>query len=339
MAAINDQGKNAPENTMFWRELKTMLNPHFDQNRIIWSDDYSGQYEPPVYNEQFDLQWKIALEGDQEYYNNPGTSVDDGYIEDRVYEWTGKHPTNGTGFHDGTMGSRVLDNPLDPDHIKGKKCIDIGCGMGRWTRTMQYLGAKDILSVDVSESALKSTARFNPNILEANIMELPKEHPELKEQFDFGNLWGVAMCTHDPQKAFKSAAFTIKPGGALYLMVYAPDGIHNTRLTNARRKKFNDLNTVEERLALVDTVHARKWDWDYPLIDNILNVTRNLRRLPKGSKIGFLDMLEPFYNWTIPLDVIEGWMKDNGFGRMIVLNEGEKGKMRCAHHVLGIKDT
>lgn len=237
------------------------------------------------------------------------------------------------------MGSRVLDNPVDPKLIKGKKCIDIGCGMGRWTRTMQSLGAKEVLSVDVSESALKSTSRFNPNTLEANIMELPNEHKELKEQFDFGNLWGVAMCTHDPKKAFESAAFTIKPGGALYLMVYAPEGIHNTSLANAQRKKFNSLNTVDEKLAFVDEAHARKWDWSYPLRDNVMNVTRNMRHLPKGSKIGFLDMLEPFYNWTIPLDVIETWMKNNNFSRMIVLNEGETGKARCAHHILGIKDT
>jgi fructose-1-phosphate kinase PfkB-like protein len=66
--------------------------------------------------------------------------------------------------------------------------------MGRWTRTMQSLGAKTALSVDVSESALRSTTRFNPNTLKANVMELPSEHLELEGKFDFGNFWGVAMC-------------------------------------------------------------------------------------------------------------------------------------------------
>jgi SAM-dependent methyltransferase len=317
--------------------LSAMRNPHFDEDRLVWRDEYSGQYDPPAYDEQFDLQWKIALEGNAEYYANPGASVDDSYIEDRVYEWTGKHPTREKGFYDASMGIRVLDNPIDPALINGKQCIDIGCGMGRWTRTLQRLGAKEVLSVDISESALKSTVRFNKNILRANIMNLPKEHPELKEKFDFGNFWGVAMCTHDPKMAFESAAFTIKPGGALYLMVYATEGIHNTKLCNIQRRKFYHLKSVEERLAYVDAAYDRKWDWDYPLIDNILNVTRNLCRLPKGSKVGFLDMLEPFYNWTIPLNVIEGWIKSNGFSRMVVLNEGEKGRMRCAHHVLCIK--
>lgn len=314
-----------------------MRNPHFDENRIIWSNEYAAQYEPPVYDEQFELQWKLALEGNEEYYMNPGTSVDDKYIEDRVYEWTGKHPANRKSFYDDSMNVRVMDKPIDPALIAGKECIDVGCGMGRWTRTMQSLGAKSVLSVDVSESALRSTTRFNPNTMKANVMELASEHPELEGKFDFGNFWGVAMCTHDPKKAFESAAFTIRRGGALYLMVYAPEGIHNTRLTNVQRRKFHQLANVEERLAFVDAAHARGWDSDYSLIDNILNITRNLRGLPKGSKIGFLDMLEPYYNWVIPLDVIDEWMTSNGFSRWTVLNENETGKERCAHHILGIK--
>lgn len=312
-----------------------MINPHFDQNRIIWKDEYSGLYEPPAYDQQFDLQWKIALEGNKEYFENPGTSTDDKYIEDRVFEWTGEHPTR-AGYYDPSMGSRVLDKPLDKKLIKDKKCIDVGCGMGRWTRTMQYLGAYEVLSIDISENAIKSTSRFNSNTLRTNIMELPVNHPELEGQFDFVNFWGVAMCTHDPKKAFESAAFTVKPGGAMYLMVYAPEGIHGTRLTNAQRKKFHSLQSVEERLKFVDKVWSREWDSSYPLIDNILNVTRNIRGLPQGSKMAYLDLLEPFYNWVIPLEVIEGWMNNNGF-EFQVLNGGEKGKLRAAHHILGIK--
>jgi SAM-dependent methyltransferase len=312
-----------------------MLNPHFDQNRIVWRDEYSGQYKPRAYDQEFELQWKIALGGSKEYFDNPGTSTDDKYIQDRVYEWTGKHPTSGNGFYDPTVGSRVLDNPIDPALIKGKKCIDIGCGMGRWTRAMQMIGAREVLSLDMSESALKSTSQFNPKIMKANILRLPEEHPELGGQFDFANLWGVAMCTHDPQKAVASAAFTVKPGGSFYLMVYAPEGPHNLRITNIVRQKFHALKSVKQKLAFVDKVYSRQWDWDYPLIDNGKNVARNILGRHKGNRLGILDMLEPFYNWVIPLDVVEGWMKQNGFSQMTVLNPHDKRK--CAHHVLGTK--
>ena len=313
-----------------------MKNPHFDENRLVWDDSYGGQYAPPVYAEQFDLQWKLALAGDPDYYNHPGASVEDRYIDDRVYEWTGVHPSGNNRYNDPSMGSRVLDRPLDPALIRGKHCVDIGCGMGRWTRTMQRIGATSVTSIDISDSALKSVSRFNDKIIRADITALPQNHPELTGQFDFGNLWGVAMCTHDPRAAFLSAASLIKPGGALFIMVYHPDSIHNSAFANAMRRKFHGLKTVEERLALVDAVTDRRWDNDFPLFDNLKNVARGVLGRPKGSKIGWLDLLEPFYNWTIPADVIRGWYHDAGFrGDIVFCNEHEPHK--AAHHVLGIK--
>jgi hypothetical protein len=46
-------------------------------------------------------------------------------------------------------------------------------------------------------------------------------------------------------------------------------------------------------------------------------------------------MLQPFYNWVIPLDVIEGWARARGFDTMHVLNEFESPK--AAYHVLATK--
>ena len=312
-------------------------HPHFDQGIIEWDDSYSGKYpQPPTgYSKQFDLQWKIALEGNKEYYDHSGASVDDDYIQDRIYEWTGKNPS-GKGFKD-RRSCQVLDYPIDVMLVKGKRCIDIGCGMGRWTKTMQALGAADVLSVDASESAVKSVSRFNRNAVLANIMTIPEEHPEWVEQFDFACFWGVAMCTHDPMKAFISAASTVKKGGSLYLMVYCPEGMHNRRATNIQRKKFHSLETVEEKLKYVDHVAARKWDWEYPLEEN----TRNLLirggslifKSWKAGKIGYLDLLQPYYNWVIPKKVIGGWMKKTGFSSYRYLYK----KPRSAYHVLATK--
>jgi SAM-dependent methyltransferase len=312
------------------------FNPHFDEDRLVWSDDLSGRYAPPPrgYSDQFDLQWKLALESHPGYVDHPGADLDDEYIQDRIYEWTGVHP-NGSGFHDASAGTRVLDHPLDAGLIRERECVDIGCGMGRWTKTMQALGARSVLSIDASESAIESVSQFNPNVLRADIMELPTEHPELAERFDFACFWGVAMCTHDPRKAFLSAASVVRPGGSLYLMVYAPEGINGRRLTNVQRRKFSRLQSVEDRLAYVDQVYERRWDPAYPLHENVKNKLRDLLRRPKGGQIGVLDMLQPFYNWVIPLETIEGWVRDGGFASMKVLNEHESPK--AAYHVLATK--
>ena len=309
-------------------------NPHFDEHKVVWSDEYSGTYGPPPtgYDEQFDLQWKLALEGRSEYFDNPGTSTDDVYIDDRVYEWTGKHPRGLSGFADASMGIRKLDVPVDPALIAGKNVIDIACGMGRWTRTMQRLGAARVQSVDLSDSALKSVARFNPQVARADIMEIPREHPEWVEAFDFANCWGVAMCTHDPLKAFLSAAATVKRGGALYLYVYGPEGIHALPVTTLQRRHFHSISSVQERLQYVDRVYERRWQPDIPVLENLKNGLRNLVARPKGSKHGVLDLLEPFYNWVVPLEVIDGWARKGGFASHTLLNT--TGVPRCGFHVL-----
>jgi SAM-dependent methyltransferase len=312
-----------------------MKNPHFDDGLVVWQDAYSGCYQEPAagYSDQFELQWRLCLD-DQEYYQAPGASVDDEHICDRIYEWTGRRP-RGPGAYDASAGSRPLDNPLDVNLIRGKECVDIGCGLGRWTKTMLEIGARSVLSIDVSESALASVSRFNSNVLNTNVMKIPVEHPELAGQFDFANLWGVVHHSHDPLLAFASAASTVKPGGALYLMVYAPEGMHGTKVVNLRRKCFAQLRTLDEKLAYVEDVYHRRWDTSLPLKENVKNVMRNALRRPKGSKIYALDMLAPCYNWVIPLDVIKGWMGKAGFERMRLLNEFEPKK--CAYHVLGTK--
>ena len=295
----------------------------------VWRDEYSGCFAPPPsYAEEFELQWKLALDGRADYYDHSGVSLDDRQIADRVYEWTGQG--------EGSPGVTPLDRPIDPALIRDRDCIDVGCGMGRWTRVMQALGARSVLSVDLSDSALASVARFNPDVLRADIMTLPDRHPELVGRFDFANFWGVGMLTHDPRQAFLSAASTVRPGGAMFLMVYSPDGMGVQPEGMRKRRKFHALATVEDKLAYVDHVHDRKWESDAPLSENLRNLARNLLGRPKQPKIGLLDMLEPFYTWAIPLPVIEGWMQQAGFGRMELLNESAAWK--GSFEVLGYKD-
>lgn len=319
-----------------------MKNPHFDEGLVIWRDEYSGHYQPPptTYSEQFELEWKLSLE-DKSYYNAAGASIDDDDIDDRICEWTRVHP-RGQEYRDRMFKDpegMVLDHSINMDLIRGKDCIDLGCGLGRWSKVMLALGAKSVLSVDMSESALKSVRSFNSKTMRLDIMKIQSDHPELVGQFDYANLWGVAMCTHDPLQAFMNAASTVKPGGAIYLMVYAPEGIHGLKATNIQRSTFHRLNSLEDRLTYVEHVRNREWDNAYPLLFNIRNQLRNILRRPYGSKINFLDMLAPFFNWVIPLEVIYGWMDRAGFQTVDWLNEYHfrNTRIKTAYHILGTK--
>jgi SAM-dependent methyltransferase len=172
------------------------------------------------------------------------------------------------------------------------------------------LGA-NVASVDISEHALKSTGRFNRDVRRLDIFDMPK-HPELREAFDFTLCWGVVMCTHDPKQGFEYVASTVKPGGSLYVMVYAPTYHSSDAVRELRRRFHHECQTIESKIHFTFEVAQHP--------DNAIN---------------YLDMLNTFYNWTIPEDVVHGWYRQSGFSDVVTLNRHEPNN--CAWHVLGRK--
>ena len=123
----------------------------------------------------------------------------------------------------------------------------------------------------------------------------------------------------------------------MYLMVYCPEGMHNHPVVNYQRRVFHNLKTVEERLAYVNHVFRKEWDSGYTLAYNLRNQLIRLgalfNRNWRDSKVGYLDLLEPSYNWVIPKDVIDAWMKEAGFTEYHYLYR----KPRSAYHILATK--
>ncbi len=308
--------------------MKTLPNPHFDHDRVIWSDEYSGLYHPVEYNKQFDDQWRFFLGRKPGFVDHTGVETSDPYIDDRIFELTGVN-----GFLDrkkwGVLfplkallekyskanarrkigGELFLKPKFSIDFFKGKACLDIGCGAGRWTRTLLALGGK-VKSIDVSRHGIDSTRRFNENVEELNLFDIKGRRPDLHSSFDFSLCWGVIMCTHDPKLAFENICLTVRPGGHLYAMVYAPT-YHNSDFVLTHRRHYHTaLKTLEDKL-----------QYAYEIADR-----------PENA-INLFDMLNTFYNWTIPKEVILRWYEDAGFENILVLNEEER---HCgAYHILG----
>jgi len=302
-------------------------NPDFDDDLAVWNDDYSGRYKPIDYGQQFDDQWRLFLEGKRGFRDHTGVETADPYIDDRIFELTGikgvlerrklgplypvvsKLRRLADRERRRDVGGRLYLAPKFPiDYFDGKRCLDIGCGAGRWTKTLMALGAK-VVSVDVSEHALRSTKRFNRDAFRLDIFDIPAR-PDMQQVFDFTLCWGVVMCTHDPKRAFANVASTVKPGGSLYTMVYAPT-YHASEFVRGMRRKFHrDHRTAEEKIAFVFEIAQDP--------DNAIN---------------YMDMLNTFYNWTIPESVVHQWFLDAGFDNIVTLNKEEK--ENAAWHVLG----
>ena len=254
------------------------------------------------------------------FANHTGVETSDLYIRDRIAELTGVENhvpiTDGSDAQDvpedrGVGGRLYLTPKFDIDFFKGKRCLDLGCGAGRWTKTLKTLGAT-VKSVDVSPAALESTRRFNDDVESLNLFDIIEGRPDLHEAFDFVLCWGVVMCTHDPKLAFQNVARTVKPGGTCYVMVYAPTYHASPFVLENRKKYHRELKTNEERLELA-----------YALVDN------------KRNAINALDMLNTYYNWVIDEPTLRGWFSEAGFAEPTWLNEKEP--YFCAYHMVGVK--
>jgi 2-polyprenyl-3-methyl-5-hydroxy-6-metoxy-1,4-benzoquinol methylase len=304
-----------------------LRNPDFDDDRVIWDDAYSGTYQPVPYDEQFDLQWKLFLDRQVGFYHHTGVETKDEYIDDRIVEITGARDyllTKRWGAlapmvslltgrrlrqrRRGIGGITYYDLKFSIDFFRNKHCLDIACGAGRWTKTMVSLGAK-VTSIDMSDHALKSTARFTPNTEKLDLFSLP-DRADMRGKFDFVLAWGVLMHTHDPKLAFASAASAVKPGGAFYFCVYVPAYHASQFVRTIRRRYHRELRTPEERMAYVYEICGDK---------------------PEMA-ITYLDNMNTFYNWTIEADTIRGWCAQNGFTDPVFINQSEPEK--CQHHVL-----
>ncbi len=289
-----------------------MKNPHFDDNRVIWKDQYSGLYSPVDYTTQFDAEWRLFLEKKIGFAEHSGVEIGDPWIDDRIYDLTGVEgvlcPNNSSGPDRGIGGRQQLDLTFSVDHFRGKRCLDAACGAGRWSRALMALGA-NVKSVDVSEHSLQSVRSFNTDVERVDLFDIP-QLSHLCGAFDFTICWGALMHTHDPRLAFDNVAKTVGHDGELYIMVYAPT-YHNNADVLAHRKHYHrNLKTFAEKLAYV-----------YEMADR-----------PENA-INYLDMLNTFYNWVVPEETIHNWFRVNGFTEVVTLNAHEK--LPVAFHVFG----
>ncbi len=301
-------------------------NPHFDDDLVVWDDSLSGRYQPVAYDQQFDDQWRLFLEGQTGFHTHTGVETTDEYIDDRIAELTGVEDylwgkrwgalapvlSRLSGRHArqvrrGLGGRLILEPKFPVDFFQGKRCLDAGCGAGRWSKTLLSLGA-NMKSIDVSQHGLESTRRFHPDVEKLSLFDIPTR-PDLQRAFDFTICWGVIMCTHDPKKCFEAVAETVKPGGHLYIFVYAPTYHSSPQILEWRREYHRTCRSFEEKLAFAYRIS------DQP--ENCINQ---------------LDMLNTLYNWVIPLEVANGWFERAGFETPVLLNKRETNV--CGHHLL-----
>ncbi|MEE9323677.1 MAG: class I SAM-dependent methyltransferase [Candidatus Aenigmarchaeota archaeon] len=115
----------------------------------------------------------------------------------------------------------IFSKLIDYETLRGKKVLEIGCGMGTMASQFAKEGAK-ITALDITHKAIEITnRRFNLFNLEGNLEVADAENlPFPDNTFDFVFSWGVLHHTPDTQKAIDEVYRVLKPGGKTAIMLY-----------------------------------------------------------------------------------------------------------------------
>lgn len=122
-------------------------------------------------------------------------------------------------------GDNAFGNIIPFDEIRGKRVLEVGCGMGLHTELMCRAGAK-VSSVDISPKSVEATQkRLALKGLSADVREMDAEAIRFENEFDFVWSWGVIHHSSRTGVVLRNLFKALKPGGEIRFMVYNLEGM------------------------------------------------------------------------------------------------------------------
>lgn len=206
------------------------------------------------------------------------------------YQWA-NIPDEQIEYNDERINEFLKFTKLDPKkYIFGKYCLDAGCGNGRYTHAMMKLGAKKVVSYDISEEAVKKCKRINENCFKKDLMKL-----EPNPIYDFVLSWGVLHHTPNPRKAFKHVASQVKEGGIFHTMFYHID----------TQKQYEEGRKI----------------WKTLSHDDKIRYCEEKIKSEGGTLHGWWDAFNPTYNFGYNENEIKKWFEEEGFHEIKIITK------------------
>ena len=207
---------------------------------------------------------------------------------------------------------------LKPEDLKGKRVLDVGCGMGRFSDVASKWGA-ELTGIDLSlavESAQKNLgARPNVRILQADVFQLPFA----RESFDVIFSLGVLHHTPDCRRAFESLVPLLKPGGVIAIWVYARLGAY--QLFTDRYRMVTTRMPQGMLAALCKLAVPLYYVYKVPLIGPVLGTMFPVSNHPRASwrVLDTFDWYSPKYQSKHTYPEVFAWFKEAGLKELDLL--------------------
>jgi 2-polyprenyl-3-methyl-5-hydroxy-6-metoxy-1,4-benzoquinol methylase len=190
-----------------------------------------------------------------------------------------------------------------PHWFEGKRVIDVGCGLGRYSHALLTLGSV-LTSCDQSEAALRRTAQ----LCDEFAGRLTLKRVDLLEwnesaDYDLAFCYGVVHHTGNTYLAIENVCRKVRPGGRVFFMIYAvPTSVEGLREINLYERLADEIREMsfEQRKAFVE------------------------RRFGPDKAHGWFDAISPRINDRLSYEEIHDLLAELGFvniaGRIVMRN-------------------
>lgn len=229
----------------------------------------------------------------------------------------------------------------------GRRVLDAGCGMGRYSRAALALGA-EVVALDVSDAVLllAGDARREPRL---HLVQGDVLHPPFKEgAFDIVFSQGALHHARGTEAAFRKAASLVRQGGLLTVWVYGRPGGYRGFATNPLRPGREWLRAilplvwlaVWTRLLLSDFLRLFTTRLASPVLYAscfplaVLGAVPGLRYLTFSVHPDFRVRLHENFDWLAPpfqhkhtKEEVRSWFESEGFCELRVLPHGAAPKV------------